>query len=250
MEVTFSDDEMDDDPENVNMLDSDGYNVYEITDFQNNGLITSNQNNKSYATSLSIRIPNGQNTTVRTNKLIVSNPVEEGVTIPFNNFNEFVPSVSEQQRKISLRTGDSLIIHERTSTNDNLIPGNGISVIEQDIPGKTLWVKLLKNVRYYIKDRYNNPGNFNKDLYWLNRAVNAAKLFGLSKTLASGLIAVAADITTESTDDAVWYSNTMAISANESAINDFVHIEGSEIAEQLNGNIYSSDVIQFSLTDN
>lgn len=226
----------------------------DIGNIMTNPNVVYNENNLPYATNIDIEFPlNHEISPVQTSALTITNSTEPAKLIAFDRF-ENADGTNETPTTIPINHGENLIILEQTNaTNPNeQVDGNALTIIQNDIPdpaepGKKLYAKILKRCKYYLTDRYSNPDHFAKDLFWLNKQKgNVSKIIGLSKLAASALLAAAEVDPEDPMETPFYYNGTVLLLEAEDAqdVEDFV-IPSGTIADQLNGNIYSSDVIDF-----
>lgn len=226
----------------------------DIGNIMTNPNVVYNENNLPYATNIDIELPlNQEISPVQTSGVTITNTEEPAKLIPFDRFQNGDGSQSNPT-KIPINYGENLIILEQTNANNpnEQVDGNALTVIQNDIqdpaiPGQKLYAKILKNCKFYLTDRYSNPQHLAKDIFWLNKQKgNISKIIGLSKLAASALLSLNDFIPGEVVETPFYTNGTVLLlpAADEQEVEEFV-IPGGTIADQLNGNIYSSDVIDF-----
>lgn len=235
----------------------------DIGNIMTNPNVVYNENNLPYATNIDIELPlNHEISPVQTSAITVTNSLEPAKLLTFDRFQDVVATPANSTN-IPINNGENLIILEETSANNpnEQLNGNAITIIQNDLPepetpDKRLFARIMKNCKYFLTDRYQNPEHFAHDIFWLNKQKgNISKIIGLSKLAASALLGVAETPDNDSQDPMdpdpteetqFYYNGTMLLleAEDETEVNEFV-IPSGTIADQLNGNIYSSDVIDF-----
>lgn len=227
----------------IGTLGSKGY--LDITNFITDPNVVYNENNLPFATSIRVQLPEDKEITpIQTDALYHANGnnSNQANLIPFNIFENNVPNTTT----VNVGNNQSLLVLERTTDNEEGVSGNAVTVIENDT-GVGLLAKMKKNCKYYVTSRFHDPQLLAQDLYWLNRKYNDInKIIGLAKLSATALLAAAKDDQQAADDsEVVWYNGNVYLSKSQQSIEGFIIPEGPTIAEQLNGNIYADEVIEF-----
>lgn len=258
-----------------------GERQYTIQNLLTDPHVIYNENNLPYATSIQLSMPLTEEITpVETDAIIYTNTAvatPEQRRVHFSSFDSFTPG-SNQPLELFLKYGDKLaILEDTTSTNINQgVNGKAITIIDNDILTKKdmtseantveLGVRIYKACKYFIINHLTNPQQIDKDIFWLqNKASEWQNIIGIGKILASAALALVgaredADDDSQMEEDYVqdfYYNGTVAFApieidvSTEEPVTPFEPvIAEATIADQINGNIFSNDLIQFYFSNN
>lgn len=253
-----------------------GQKTYTIDNLLTDPHVVYNENNLPYATTIQLSMPlNEEITPVESDAIIIANP-ETDRAAQNRHFDTFLHAngTASQPQELALNYGEKLIILEDTASNNpnQAINGKAITIIENDLkPTKNvtietnvrqLAVRIYKACRYLVVDHLFDTDKLDKDIYWLqNKAEEWTKIVGLGKILATAALAMVGareddDDDDEMSDDYIqtfYYNGTVAFApievdpTNDEPVTPFEPvIAEATIADQINGNIFSDDLIQFS----